>query len=234
MSFTRSIVDAMTRTIGYAVRSRCIRLDREQGPVKLNLGSGLSVIPGWINVDGSLNALIATWPVQIHRCLYKLSGSSQYYKFDEYHAILSSNRFVFYNLEYGLPFSDQCADAIYSSHFLEHLKKEDGVRLLREIYRVLKRGGVLRISVPDLAFAISLHKVDSVRMLEDYFFVEHRGSYFARHKYMYDYDLMKTQLDQIGFGDVCRCTYQKGRLPDVELLDNRPEDSLFVEAIRPR
>ena len=69
-------------------------------------------------------------------------------------------------------------------------------------------------------------------MLEDYFFVSGKGNYLARHKYMYDFDLIKTVLEQAGFSDVTRCEYRQGKTPDVEMLDVYPHVSLFVEATR--
>jgi predicted SAM-dependent methyltransferase len=48
-----------------------------------------------------------------------------------------------------LPFGDGAATAIYSEHLLEHLTKEDAIRLLRECHRVLAPGGKLRLGVPD-------------------------------------------------------------------------------------
>ncbi|MCG2659083.1 MAG: methyltransferase domain-containing protein [Kiritimatiellae bacterium] len=228
----RKLIDFTTKLLGRAMRHQRASVEG-LASVKINLGCGLSVASGWINVDGSLNALIAGWPKPVHQCLYHLSGSSQYYSFEEYHGLLSNHRFIFHNLEHGLPFADQCADVVYSSHFIEHLTRYDGAKLLADVFRVLKPGGLCRISVPDLAFALSLYPADTHRMLDKYFFIDDNGSYFARHKCMYDYTLMKATLEQAGFKAVSRCAYRQGRMPDVELLDNRPEDSLFVEATRP-
>ena len=50
----------------------------------------------------------------------------------------------------GLPFEEGRFAAVYHSHVLEHLDRVDGRRLLRECFRVLQRGGVLRVVVPDL------------------------------------------------------------------------------------
>ena len=68
-------------------------------------------------------------------------------------------------------------------------------------------------------------------MLDDYFFVEGKGSYLARHKYMYDFELIKNVLEDVGFSGVTRCQYQQGRVPDIDFLDVYPDISLFVEAI---
>ncbi len=202
-------------------------------PVMVNLGAGLTVASDWVNVDGSLNALFASWPRWIHRILYKASGASAYYTFHLYHSILRQNRFVFHDLSYGVPFADNTIDCVVSSHFLEHLSQRDGRRLVEEIYRVLKPGGRVRLSVPDLDYALSLYaRGEKERMLRNYFFVDQHGSYYARHKYMYDFDILKTVLAEKGFTQIAKCAFQQGKLPDIRLLDIHPEDSLIVEAIK--
>jgi SAM-dependent methyltransferase len=50
----------------------------------------------------------------------------------------------------GLPFSDEAFDVVYHSHLLEHLPRECALPFSRECYRVLKRGGIIRVAVPDL------------------------------------------------------------------------------------
>ena len=54
------------------------------------------------------------------------------------------------NILTGLPFNDNSIDAAYSSHFLEHLNRQDGSDFINEIYRILKKDGIVRIVVPDL------------------------------------------------------------------------------------
>lgn len=67
-----------------------------------------------------------------------------------------------HDIRKGLPFEDASIDACYSSHMVEHLRREDAVRLLTECRRVLKPGGVVRIVVPDLE-AITLGYLDALR-----------------------------------------------------------------------
>lgn len=55
-----------------------------------------------------------------------------------------------HNLLKGLPYQDSSFDALYHSQVLEHFQKEKAKRFVTECYRVLKKGGLIRIVVPDL------------------------------------------------------------------------------------
>ena len=55
-----------------------------------------------------------------------------------------------YDLTRGIPFSDSSFNAVYHSHVLEHFTKDYALNFLKECYRVLKPGGIVRIVVPDL------------------------------------------------------------------------------------
>jgi SAM-dependent methyltransferase len=54
------------------------------------------------------------------------------------------------NLLNGFPFPDSHFDAAYSSHVLEHFDRKQAKFLVSESFRVLAKGGILRIVVPDL------------------------------------------------------------------------------------
>lgn len=54
-----------------------------------------------------------------------------------------------WNLVHPLPFEDGTVDAIFHEHLLEHIPAQFGMQLLRDSFRVLRQGGVLRIGVPD-------------------------------------------------------------------------------------
>ena len=56
-----------------------------------------------------------------------------------------------------LPFKDNSVDYILMSHTLEHLDADDETGIpfiLKEIYRSLKSGGILKVVVPDFAWAV--------------------------------------------------------------------------------
>lgn len=54
-------------------------------------------------------------------------------------------------------FNDESVDLIYASHCLEHFKYRDTGRVLLEWSRVLKKGGILRLSVPDFDKLLAIY-----------------------------------------------------------------------------
>ena len=48
------------------------------------------------------------------------------------------------------PFADRTFDAAYGSHVLEHLEPAVAKEVLRDCFRILKPGGIIRMAVPDL------------------------------------------------------------------------------------
>ncbi len=202
--------------------------------VKVNLGAGLAVAPGWVNVDGSFNALLANLPSIFHGIAYRLSGANRYYARDAYLNILGKHRFVFFNLAVGVPFRENSVDYMFTSHFLEHLRLSQARRLLKESFEALKPGGLFRITVPDLEYALSLYPNAKEEMLERFFFVDDDSNDLSSHKYMYDFDLLKRMLEDIGFTKVKRFEFKSGECPDLNILDNRPDESLFVECHKPQ
>jgi len=57
---------------------------------------------------------------------------------------------VAHDLTCGIPAEASSVDVVYQAALFEHLRRDEAARLLREIYRILKPGGIVRIGVPDL------------------------------------------------------------------------------------
>jgi predicted SAM-dependent methyltransferase len=53
------------------------------------------------------------------------------------------------NLIKKLPIEDETVDLIYSSHFIEHIPIDELGNFLKECYRILKKGGIIRLVLPD-------------------------------------------------------------------------------------
>ncbi|MEM9410662.1 MAG: methyltransferase domain-containing protein [Planctomycetota bacterium] len=91
-----------------------------------------------------------------------------------------------HDLTCGIPYSDDHFDAVYHSHVLEHLKPTDGIKLLKECFRVLKPGGILRVVVPDL------------ERIAELYLEMHDKAWSGNADAKNDYDWMKLELlDQL-------------------------------------
>ena len=225
------------RNIFFIVNNLLLRFKRRRkvklnASTKINLGCGMTVHKDWCNVDGSLNALISKLPKFLIMIAYSLTGARKSFTKKEYGEILSSNNFVHHDLRYGLPFNEGKATHIFTSHFLEHIYPEQAKLLLKDAYKVLQKGGLIRISVPDLEYAISLYPNNKNNMLNKYFFINDDSNTFSNHKYMYDFDILSDILYEIGFKKVTRSAFCSGDFPNINSLDNRDTDSLFVEAVK--
>lgn len=64
--------------------------------------------------------------------------------------ISDDHRVIRHNLLSDLPYETASVDMVYHSNVLEHFSEDEGKYFLRENFRVLKPGGVVRCVVPDL------------------------------------------------------------------------------------
>src|SRR5687768_11548268 len=67
-----------------------------------------------------------------------------------------------------LPFEDTCFDYVFSEHLIEHLSYPQGLQLLSESHRVMRPGGRVRISTPDLAFLVGLYTANKSHLQMSY------------------------------------------------------------------
>lgn len=58
--------------------------------------------------------------------------------------------YLHHDVTQTLPFPEACFDHINSYHIFEHLSLKEGHAHCRDLYQILKPGGILRVSVPDL------------------------------------------------------------------------------------
>jgi len=78
-------------------------------------------------------------------------GCGHNYHTDWVNLDLYKSEFVkYYNIKNKLPFLDNSVDVIYHSHVLEHLNKLEAAKFIKDCYKVLKPGGVMRVVIPDL------------------------------------------------------------------------------------
>jgi predicted SAM-dependent methyltransferase len=194
--------------------------------IKINIGSGLSGIAGWQNLDNSptitlsriplLNRWLKTpaWPRDVRRC----------------------------DVRKGLRFGSATVRFIYSSHTFEHFTCAESLALAKECLRVLEPEGVLRIVVPDLERIVREYMADPQpsaaktllsRMSLNHSFqdVVHPGS---NHSQMFDTKALIHMLREAGFERVEASTFGQSAIPEIlEIeLEVRRIESIYVEATK--
>ncbi len=142
----------------------------------------------------------------------------------------------------GLPLPADSLDYIVSIHALQDLPYLDLVPALRELRRVLKPDGVLRLGLPDLGRAIQAY----LRGDAGYFYIPDEEisslggklvvqlTWYGSVRTPFTFDFVRELLDRAGYRLVRRCRYRQtgSPYPEIVELDNRERESLFVEAIK--
>jgi predicted SAM-dependent methyltransferase len=127
-------------------------------------------------------------------------------------------------------------------HMLQDLSYPDIPIVLQELKRVLVPGGVLRLGLPDLDKAIRAYLAGD----HDYFHVPDCDAraigtklitqiiWYGSVRTPLTFDCVAELLTREGFRRIRRCRYGQtaNAYPDIVQLDNRPRESLFVEATK--
>lgn len=198
--------------------------------VKVNLGCGPEPFKGWINLDKSWNTVLYKVPLIKKAILKTLSALN-----------CVNDAILQYIVEYpddidirkcdvtkGLLFKDSTVDCIYTNNMLEHLTEEDFMFVIKDCYRVLKKGGILRLVVPDLSqhiakyiedndadgfmHRIMLHGIGDERPLFVRLLSKH-------HLWMYDFRSISTRLKECNFNDIQECKFGTGSISDVHVIE---------------
>lgn len=101
-------------------------------------------------------------------------------------------------------FKNDFADMLYTSHTLEHIPMKELNSTLSEWYRVLKPGGILRISVPDFDKIISIYN-DNDKSIKSIWMPLLGGQEYKEnsHYAVFNENYLTTLLLEIGFKDIC-------------------------------
>ncbi len=125
---------------------------------------------------------------------------------------------IFLDASIRFPFDDNTFNYIFSEHQIEHLHYIQGLVMLKECLRVLKPGGKIRITTPNLESFINLYKnpreigkiyIDySIKRLfpelkenKEIFVLNNLFTNFG-HKFIYDKNSLELNLKNVGFIDI--------------------------------
>jgi predicted SAM-dependent methyltransferase len=134
------------------------------------------------------------------------------------------------------PFDNGVFDCVYSEHMIEHVEYKEAQAMLQECFRVLKIGGRLRITTPDLAALLGLycqtqisiqrryidvmvqHFIPGARRYKSVFVINHvfRG---WGHKFLYDAEVLSDAMTEAGFVNILRCRRGVSEDPNFQNLE---------------
>ena len=200
--------------------------------LKINLGSGPTSAPGWTNIDWGLLPFLGS--LKINKILVKLGFLNKGYG-------ESWPRITFCDIRKGLPFEDKSVNYIYCSNVLEHLQPRETIKVVTECHRVLKKGGILRVVIPDLDILIKKYKDPDIFNNEYWGYEKKKYRSFKEkvmerfirpHQWMFNKKSFKNILVEAGFVKIKFYGIRKGKCPDLDKLDLKIHEELcfYVEA----
>lgn len=149
----------------------------------------------------------------------------------------------------NLPFNESALDVVVCVSAINYFTRERGQEIVNEVYRVLKPGGIARFSVQDLEVIARRYVEKDLPFFfqklpdgRDRFEGVTLGDKFAAWfygyvavgpcKYFFDYDSLAYLFTSAGFSVVERKGYMDSRLEQIALIDNRPDQMFFLEAVK--
>jgi SAM-dependent methyltransferase len=156
------------------------------------------------------------------------------------------------------PFAGETFDYIVAEHIIEHIPYEDALKMLRECHRVLNKGGVVRISTPNIELthrlmhrplAPELHRYVSwsnqtwggADNLDSAIHVVNRLQHGYGHQFLYARDTLIDAFRRSGFVEAAECTPGMSVHPALTNIDRHATligeefnelESLIIEATK--
>ena len=161
-----------------------------------------------------------------------------------------SNDVVHIDVTKTYPFDDETFDYVFSEHMIEHISHAQGQHMLKQCFRVLKHGGKIRISTPDLSFLILLYQSDKSELQQKYIkwatetftdtapycedtFVINNFVRDWGHTFIYDEKVLSFSLEKAGFKEITKFSLNESEDEILRNLENEkrmPEGFLRLES----
>ncbi|HSX15575.1 MAG TPA: methyltransferase domain-containing protein [Candidatus Saccharimonadales bacterium] len=148
-----------------------------------------------------------------------------------------------WDLREPLPFPDRSVDYIFNEHFMEHLTPEEGIKANQDFLRVLRKGGVLRIAMPNLEETVALYmdkdwRKHTVLNNHGLGFVKTRAELLNMavrwwgHMWLYDWEELRRRLQDAGAKNITRVKHSTSRHKPLNGLETREESTLIAEVTK--
>ena len=140
------------------------------------------------------------------------------------------------DLRQPLAFDDDSVDFIFSEHVIEHLTRQEGIAALKECHRILHPHGVMRVSTPDLRWAVQAYLDDKLSEWANVGWVPSTACQLLNeamrlwgHQFLYDADELRRVFREAGFSYCRRVSWRTSTFVELSGLESRPyhHDLLF-------
>lgn len=212
-------------------------------PYRINIGCGMSPTANWLNFDNSLSLRLSKYPtlVSLLRSLNLLRQTQI-----DFISFCQHSNIYWADVTKKIPLPDASVEIIYSSHMLEHLDKGEVDKFFLEVKRILVKGGIIRLAIPDLEKLINSYNqnkdaedfMESLNIckprpksIQDKIRILAVGS--RHHQWLYDANSLTRLLLQNGFSQVKSLEIGNTLIPnpgDLDLYEDAGA-SMYIEAI---
>ncbi len=179
---------------------------------KLHLGCGKKILKDWINCDINPKENVP-------------SELAPYYKQMD--------------CKQPFQFEDDSIDCIYTEDFIEHFLQPMGLLILVECRRILKKGGVIRISTPNLTYWMKPDKMKERGGSNDSYqtFAPLVATHWLKWKHivLYTTKFLEETLLFAGFKNITLCEFSKSKHKELKNIDSRQEQeksNIYLEATK--
>lgn len=134
------------------------------------------------------------------RYLHLGCGSVKHSKFINIDGVPSPHIHYVREIDNLAIFKDNSVDLIYACHCLEHFSTFKVPLILNEWFRVLKEGGILRLSVPDFDLLLNVYRdnENDIKTILPYLLGDHSYK-FDSHKILFNHSSLEDYLKKAGF-----------------------------------
>jgi predicted SAM-dependent methyltransferase len=143
--------------------------------------------------------------------------------------LTGNRRVVGWNLTQRLPVRSESIDFIFCEHFIEHISLEDGKRFLSECRRMLRPGGVLRVSTPSLTKLVEEYMACRLSEWTDVGWkpttpcrLLNEGFRLWGHQFIYDVRELRKILEEAGYCNITEQAWHESAHPELRGLECRP------------
>jgi SAM-dependent methyltransferase len=164
----------------------------------------------------------------------------------DYHPSVDAPNVIYLDATRPFPIASGSFDYVFTEHMIEHIWFAQSQAMLKECFRILKPGGRIRISTPNLVNIVSLLEQPLTPIKEQYIklstdkhipfalgyhpgFVVNNFFHDFGHCFIFDAECLRLALEKVGFTEVRQWT--PGKSEDAHLTGIESHHKIVGEAV---